>query len=109
MKPLLVRVEKGEELLTAIREAADGRVLVPRALILIGAVDEVVLSVMKKDDANIDQLRRYRQPMEMHGTGEIGRGEVHVHATFAGEDVIAVGHVHSAKVETNFVNVYLAS
>jgi hypothetical protein len=109
LKPLLVRVEPGEEVLTTIREAADGRVLSPRALILIGAVDEVTLSVMKKTDASEDLIRQYCEPMEMHGTGEIREGDVHVHATFAGEDQVVMGHVHSAKVHANFVDVYLTS
>lgn len=106
---LLVRVEKGEELLAAIRDAADGRVLAPRALVLIGAVDEVELSVMPKNNAASDLYRVYDQPMEMHGTGEISDDKIHVHATFAGEDIVVVGHVHRAIVEHHFVNVYLAS
>lgn len=104
---MIIIVKQGEELIETLTRTFQKYNVGDGALTLIGAVDEVELSVMQKHNAGVDLLRLYQQPMEMHGTGEINGGKVHVHATFAGEDIIAAGHVHRALVETHFVNVYV--
>lgn len=104
---LLVTVGKDENLLPVIEEAARKASVANAALTLIGAVDQVELSVMQRVNASKDMHRIYDQPFEMHGTGELRDGTAHVHATFAGEDLIVAGHVHWAVVEHHFVNVYV--
>lgn len=105
---LLVTVAKNESLFPSIQEAIRRAGITSGALTLIGAVDYVMLSVMHKTDPSQDLFREYDQPMEMHGVGEIKDGNIHLHATFAGEDIVVAGHVHHARVENFFVNVYLA-
>ncbi|MRH93521.1 hypothetical protein GFY24_40050 [Nocardia sp. SYP-A9097] len=58
---------------------------------------------MPAGDPTRDIVSTYRLPGEMHGSGEIRDGKVHVHATFAiqGDRAVA-SHVHSARIETWF-------
>lgn len=75
---------------------------------LIGAVDAFTVSTMPADDATKDVITQYNQPAEMHGSGEIQGGMVHVHATLAVEGDRGVsGHLHAAQVGTWFVRAYV--
>jgi hypothetical protein len=54
-----------------------------------------------------EQLRPGAEAVQS-GTGEIRDGKVHIHAVFGTEgDVTVSGHLHWAKVETHFANVYI--
>ncbi|WP_308200897.1 PCC domain-containing protein [Actinoplanes sp. M2I2] len=79
------------------------------AITLIGAVDEAEISVIGKDDENVDHLRRYSQPMELSGTGEVVEGKVHLHVTLGGEDLTVAGHLHRAVVGGFFVRAYVTA
>jgi uncharacterized protein len=50
---------------------------------LIGGVDSFTVSTMPADNASKDIVSTYSLPAEMHGSGEIKDGAVHVHATMA--------------------------
>ena len=63
---------------------------------------------MPKGDARSDTLTEYEQPMEMTGTGEITNGKPHIHAVLGIEgDSALSGHLHWARVQTHFVNIYV--
>jgi predicted DNA-binding protein with PD1-like motif len=63
---------------------------------------------MPADDATKDVITDYDMAAEMHGTGEITDGAVHVHATMAvaGDRGVA-GHLHRAEIGTWFARVYV--
>lgn len=77
---------------------------------LIGAADSFTISTMPEHDATDDVITTYDLPAEMHGTGEIVDGKVHVHATMAvaGDKAIA-GHLHAAKIGTHFARAYITT
>ncbi|WP_239132766.1 PCC domain-containing protein [Paractinoplanes durhamensis] len=104
----LVKVAKGQEVLATIAAAAAGLGITDGAITLIGAVHEVRISVMRKNDALTDLIRDYAQPFELTGTGELAGGQIHVHATLAGEDLTVAGHLHAATVRDFFVHAYLS-
>jgi predicted DNA-binding protein with PD1-like motif len=104
---LLVYVGRGEEVITTIKAKADELKIRNASISLIGAVGEAEISVMKKDDPKTDYIRRYTQPMEVHGTGEIESGYVHLHVTLGGEDLTVAGHLHSAVVHDFFIRAYI--
>ncbi|MEV4708692.1 PCC domain-containing protein [Actinoplanes sp. NPDC049316] len=107
MSTYLLQVDPGEEVMEKLRELVKLSPVSHGCLTLIGAVHECTVSVMRKDDAQHDLLRSYDQPFELTGTGEVVDGEVHVHVTLAGEDLIAAGHLHRAMVRDFFVRAYL--
>lgn len=77
---------------------------------LIGGVDSLTVSTMPADDARKDVISSYSLPAEMHGSGEIKDGVVHVHATMAVQgDRAVAGHVHSARIGTWFARAYVIS
>lgn len=75
---------------------------------LIGAVDSFTISTMPENDATADVVTKYDLPAELHGSGEINDGKVHIHATMAvaGDKGLA-GHLHAAEVRTHFVRAYV--
>lgn len=107
MPTRVVQVDKDQEVLQTLQDAVDRLNLISATLTLIGAVNEAEVSVMAKDNESIDYLRRYSQPMELSGTGEVTEGKVHLHVTLAGEDITAAGHLHRAIVGGFFVRAYL--
>lgn len=109
MATRVVQVNKGEEVLQAVQERANQLGLTSAVITLIGAVNEAEISVMAKDEESVDYVRRYTQPMELSGTGEIIEGKAHLHVTLAGEDITAAGHLHRAVVGGFFVRAYLAT
>lgn len=75
---------------------------------LIGGVDSFTVSTMPADDAGKNMVSTYSLPAEMHGSGEIKDGTIHVHATMAVQgDRAVAGHVHSAQIGTWFARAYL--
>ncbi|GIE89411.1 PCC domain-containing protein [Actinoplanes regularis] len=109
MSTYVVQVNKDEEVLQAVQEQADRLGLTSAVITLIGAVNEAEVSVMAKEDESVDYIRRYTQPMELSGTGEVVEGKVHLHVTLAGEDITAAGHLHRAVVGGFFVRAYLTA
>jgi predicted DNA-binding protein with PD1-like motif len=104
-----VQVNKDQEVLQVVQEHTDQLGLTSAVITLVGAVNEAEVSVMAKDDESVDYVRRYTQPMELSGTGEVIEGRAHLHVTLAGEDIIAVGHLHRAVVGGFFVRAYLTT
>jgi predicted DNA-binding protein with PD1-like motif len=105
----VVQVDKDQEVLQTVQAEVDKLGLSNAVITLIGAVNEATVSVMAKDDESVDHLRRYAQPMELSGTGEVVEGRVHLHVTLAGEDITAAGHLHRAVVGGFFVRAYLTA
>ncbi|MCY1144692.1 DUF296 domain-containing protein [Actinoplanes sp. Pm04-4] len=105
----VVQVEQDREVLQVVQGEVDRLGLSSAAITLIGAVKEAEVSVMAKDDENVDHVRRYEQPMELSGTGEVVAGRVHLHVVLGGEDVTVAGHLHRAVVGGFFVRAYLTA
>ncbi|MCO8272683.1 DNA-binding protein [Actinoplanes sp. TRM 88003] len=104
-----MQVNQGEEVLRTVQEEVGRLGLGGAVITLIGAVSEAEISVMAKGDEGVDYLRRYSQPMELSGTGEVVEGQVHLHVTLGGEDVTVAGHLHRAVVGGFFVRACLTS
>ncbi|GAA3000276.1 PCC domain-containing protein [Actinokineospora diospyrosa] len=100
-----------DELMESLTRQAGERGIVNAAIVsLIGGVDSFTVSTMPVDDARKDIVSSYSLPAEMHGSGEIRDGVVHVHATMAVQgDRAVAGHVHAAQVGTWFARAYLIS
>lgn len=109
MTTRVVQVNKDEEVLQVVQEHVDQLGFDSAVITLIGAVNEAEVSVMAKDDESVDYIRRYIQPMELSGTGEVIEGKAHLHVTLAGEDITAAGHLHRAVVGGFFVRAYLTT
>ena len=107
MSTHLVQVDKGEEVIDKLNQAVKELGITSGPITVIGAVGEATISVMRKNDAQTDLIREYRQPFELSGTGEVADGRVHLHVTLAGEDMIVAGHLHRAVVDDFFVRAYL--
>lgn len=105
----VVQVDKDQEVVRTVQAEVDKLGVRSGVITVIGAVNEAEVSVMAKDDESIDHLRRYAQPMELSGTGEVIDGKVHLHVTLAGEDVTAAGHLHRAVVGGFFVRAYVTT
>jgi predicted DNA-binding protein with PD1-like motif len=105
----VVQADKDQEVLQVVQREVDRLKLGSAVITLIGAVSEAEVSVMAKDNESVDYLRRYSQPMELSGTGEVIEGKVHLHVTLAGEDITAAGHLHRAVVGGFFVRAYLTT
>lgn len=108
MSTLVLEVNDDELMESLTRQAAEQGVTDAAIVSLIGGVDSFVLSTMPTDDPHRDIVSTYAMPAEMHGTGEIRNGVVHLHATMAvqGERALA-GHVHRAQVGTWFARAYI--
>jgi predicted DNA-binding protein with PD1-like motif len=105
----LVSVQPGQEVIETVTRHVQERGVTNAAIVsLIGAVDSACISNMPKGDATDDISSEYAQPMETSGSGEIKDGQPHIHAVFGTEgDATVSGHLHWARVETHFVNVYI--
>jgi predicted DNA-binding protein with PD1-like motif len=97
------------ELMASLQEQIDAAGIRNGAIVgLIGAVDSFTVSTMPADDATKDVITDYAQPAELHGTGEIKDGKVHIHSTLAVEGDRGVsGHLHRARVGTWFARAYV--
>jgi len=104
----VIDVRDAELMETVTREAKRLGITNGAIVSLIGGVDRFTVSTMPADDATKDVITDYDMPAEMHGTGEITDGTVHVHATMAvaGDRGVA-GHLHRAEVGTWFARAYV--
>lgn len=109
MSTHILQVDPGQEVMEQLRMLVKASAVTQGSMTLIGAVHECTVSVMRKDNAQDDLLRSYDQPFELTGTGEVTNGEVHVHVTLGGEDVVVAGHLHRAMVRDFFVRAYLTT
>jgi predicted DNA-binding protein with PD1-like motif len=100
-------VSKDEEVLETLQRAVTDAGIQHATVSLIGAVTGARVSIMKKDDALVDYIRAFDQPMELSGTGEVVDGKLHAHVTLYGEDGTFGGHLHSASVAEFFVHAYV--
>ncbi len=100
---------RNAELLETITKQANEQGITNAAIVsLIGGVDSFTVSTMPADDATKDIVTIYDVPGELHGSGEIKDGVVHVHATMGVEgDKAIVGHLHAAHIGTWFARAYL--
>ena len=105
----LIAVRPGQEVVeTVTAELAQRDVRNGAIVSLVGAIDSCCISNMPKDDPRSDVLTKYERPFEMAGTGEIRDGTPHIHCILGQEgDASLAGHLHWARVETWFVNVYV--
>ncbi|GAB3897004.1 PCC domain-containing protein [Kibdelosporangium lantanae] len=97
------------ELMESLAEQAKEHGVTNGAIVsLIGGVDRFTVSTMPADDATKDVITDYELPAEMHGSGEIKDGTVHVHATMAvAGDRAVSGHLHRAHIGTWFARAYV--
>lgn len=104
----VIDVRDAELMETITREAKRLGITNGAIVSLIGGVDRFTVSTMPADDATQDVITDYDMPAEMHGTGEITDGAVHVHATMAvaGDRGVA-GHLHRAEIGTWFARAYV--
>lgn len=105
----VISVQPGEEVMESVTRQLQARGFNDGAIVsLVGAVDACCISNMPKDDPESDILNEYKQPFELSGTGEIKDGKPHIHCVLGSEDDSALaGHLHWARVENWFVNVYV--
>lgn len=103
-------VGSGEEVIATLTDALKQAGIRRGAIAsVVGAVSACTLSNMPRNDAKGDILTPFDQPMEMSGTGEVKDGVPHIHCVVSGEGNAAIaGHLHSARVDSWFVNVYVA-
>ena len=66
------------------------------------------IPVMRKSDACDGLLRDHMQPFELTGTGEVIDGQVHLHVSPAGGDLVVAGHPHAASGAELFVHGYVS-
>ena len=106
----VISVKPGEEVIETVTSQLARRSIKNGAIVsVIGAIDRCCISNMPKDDPTKDILTEYGQPFEVSGTGEIKDGTPHIHCVLGREgDVSLAGHLQWARVETWFVNVYVA-
>ncbi len=105
----VISVRPGEEVMEVVTRQLQERGVRNGAIVsLIGAIDACCISNMLKGDAKTDILNEYEQPFELSGTGEIKDGKPHIHCVLGAEgDGALAGHLHWARVENFFVNVYV--
>jgi uncharacterized protein len=105
-----IHVSSGEEVIDTVTKKLKQKGITNGVIVsIIGAVDECCISSMPKNDAKQDILIEYKEPLEMSGTGEISEGKPHIHCTFSREKNVAIaGHLHWAKVQNWFINVYVS-
>lgn len=105
----VITVGKGQEVLETVAQECKNRGVTDAAVVsLIGAVEGATISVMAKDDAQVDKPFTFNEPLEITGSGEIFDGQVHIHVVAGGEGYgTNAGHLHSATVDTFFVRVYV--
>ncbi|MEU2031326.1 PCC domain-containing protein [Nocardia amamiensis] len=107
---LIFEVNDGEMMESFAAQARSAGITNAAIVSLIGGVDAFAVSTMPAHDAGQDVISGYRIPAEMHGSGEIKDGKVHLHATFAVQgDRAVAGHVHSAEIGTWFARAYVVS
>jgi predicted DNA-binding protein with PD1-like motif len=106
---IVISVQPGHEVIdTVTRRLKETGVQGGAIVSLVGAIDSCCISNMPRDDAKSDILTEYKEPFEMAGTGEVKDGVPHIHCILSREgDRALAGHLHWARVDTWFVNVYI--
>jgi predicted DNA-binding protein with PD1-like motif len=106
---IVISVKPGQEVMETVTQELEGQGIANGAIVsLVGAIDRCCISNMPKQDAKSDILTQYEQPFEMSGTGEIKDGKPHIHCILGREgDNALAGHLHWARVDNWFVNVYV--
>jgi uncharacterized protein len=106
---IVISVKSGQEVMETVSKGLVENGIANGAIVsLVGAVGSCRISNMPKHDATSDILTEYEQPFEMTGTGEIVEGKPHIHCVLGREgDLALAGHLHWAKVDNWFVNVYV--
>lgn len=104
-----IEVTAGEEVIEKVKNVLIEKNIQEGSIVsLVGAVDACCISTMPKDNPKKDILTEYNEPLEMSGTGEIHKGNPHIHAVLGQEGNTAIfGHLHWAKVKDWFVHVYV--
>lgn len=101
---------RDDELLGSIaRQAKEAGITRAAIVSLIGAADSFTISTMPAGRPADDVIETIEGlPAELHGSGEIVEGDVHVHATMAvdGHRAIA-GHLHAAQIGHWFARAYV--
>lgn len=99
----VLRLDPGDDVLTAIRDLAQREKIAAGTLTGLGSVDAVTLGFL--DPASGEYVkRRFEERMEVAGlTGSLSmdgeRPHVHLHAVVSPREFLAyAGHVHDAKV-----------
>ena len=109
-KVFILKVANDELVESLTRQAQDLGITNAAIVSLIGAVDSFTVSTMPTDNAKEDTASTYSLPAEVHGSGEITDGVVHVHATMAIQGGLSLaGHIEHAQVNTWFVHAYVIS
>lgn len=104
----VIEIKNAELLETVGRRAKELGITNGAIVSLIGAADSFTMSTMPANDPASDDITDYDLPAEMHGTGEIVDGAVHVHATMAVEgDKGVAGHLHRAVIGAWFARAYV--
>lgn len=107
----LIRVEgkdAGADLLPAITKGLAILRITDAPLHIIGAVDEFDVSNMDLHNPDDDIHVKLACPAEIFCGGEVVGGAVHMHGTFSVSGLAPIhGHVWSAVVRTNHVNVWV--
>jgi predicted DNA-binding protein with PD1-like motif len=109
MSPMMIEVAPGQEVMDVVaRRLSEQRISNAAIASVVGAVDQCCISTMSAGDAKSDLLTEYTVPCELSGSGEVRNGIPHIHCVLgmAGDETRS-GHLHWAKVETFFVNVYV--
>lgn len=109
MSLYVFEVQEGELIASITEQAAAAGIKNAAIVSLIGAADEFTISTMPKGDPSSDEVATYTNlPAEMHGTGEIVDGKVHIHATMAVQDMVGMaGHLHAATIGHWFARAYV--
>jgi predicted DNA-binding protein with PD1-like motif len=104
-----IQIKSGEEMMETLTKKIELLKIKEGAIVsIIGAIDECCISNMPKNDAKKDILKTYKMPFELSGTGEIIDGKPHIHVVLGkeGNETLS-GHLHSAKVQNWYVNIYI--
>ncbi len=106
---LLISIKPGQEVIEAATAQLQELGVQQGAIVsLVGAVDSCCISNMPRANAKDDILTEYSEPFERSVTGEIKDGRPHIHCVMGREgDVTLSGHLHWARVENWFVNLYV--
>ena len=110
MNIIKVRIESGQELMKRLEEECN-RLGVKHAAIvsLLGAIDSCCIHNMQHTDSHKPVINEYQEPMELSGTGAVIDGKPHIHCVLSREgDAALAGHLHWARIDSWFVDLYIA-
>lgn len=104
-----IQVKKGQEVLKTIKQYLNKRKIKEAVIVsVIGAVDECQLITRSKDNPKQNVVKKYREPFELLGNGEVTKGEPNIHVVLARANNEALaGHLVQAIPRVHFVNIFL--